>query len=49
MEAFMGRRCPFACDVCGSRNKREVIDTARSVCEDVDPTCEEMATEGMCT
>jgi len=49
MEAFMGRRCPFACDVCGSRKKREVIDVERSVCEDVDPTCEEMATEGMCT
>lgn len=22
MEAFMGRRCPFACDVCGARGKR---------------------------
>merc|ERR1712198_726090 len=47
MEAFMGRRCPFACDTCGARNKRRVMN-ARTACEDLDPACEEMAIEGLC-
>merc|ERR1719289_768503 len=51
MEAFMGGRCPFSCDVCGrsgnARAKRGVAE-ARSTCEDVDPECEAMAIDGLC-
>merc|ERR1719334_737056 len=51
MEAFMGGRCPFSCDVCGRsgnlRAKRGVA-AARSACEDVDPECEAMAIDGLC-
>jgi len=47
MEAFMGRRCPFACDVCGARGKRKVKRLITE-CEDVAPNCEEMALEDLC-
>jgi len=33
MEAFMGRRCPYACDVCGARGKRGERRKARAIAD----------------